>query len=567
MPQNEASVWIVRLELQRIQTFLFAVPRLRAMLGANALLGQAIRCELPGLARPPKCPPWQLEWPGDPPVRDGKDTLGGASGGWPAGDDPVESLTHGVLSRDGGHLRIAFKEPGQADAFIARARGYLDRTLPGLMYSLDRVQADSEVDAARCAVEDELADPFELPQLQVCTRSGTDVASEPAMTPEGEAIYISSATKAKEDAGEEFQKTRDTASRCDYISLLRAHMPRSEDQALPRDLDELSDSGGYLAVVHADGNRIGQRIKAHLSSLGELDWLAEECAVEHFFHGMRSAVRGALMEALRDVFTTDELDRHASLPYQLLMLGGDDLLLACHPRYALPFVERFAYRLKDRKLADGKPLSIGAGVIIAKHNLPFHRLHQLAESLGRSAKRAYLQYKPGAEKDALEERSVVDWSVLTASWGEDPLEMRCAHDHLVYGEGNDKVILGLTTKPYFVLEEHAADGDIQLPSLQALLATVKDLEEVAELPRSQLKDMLRRLGTGYLGAELAYQVLWQRMPESARDALRSLIDVDSLWIRVSGDKQPIRAITQLKDLVECLELRYLGRRKQEKRHD
>jgi hypothetical protein len=41
----------VHIELTRVQTWLFAVPRLRAMVGANALLGKILRDELPELAR------------------------------------------------------------------------------------------------------------------------------------------------------------------------------------------------------------------------------------------------------------------------------------------------------------------------------------------------------------------------------------------------------------------------------------------------------------------------------------------------------------------------------------
>lgn len=44
----------VHIEFQRVQTWLFAVPRLRAMVGANTLLGETLRVELPELARQKK---------------------------------------------------------------------------------------------------------------------------------------------------------------------------------------------------------------------------------------------------------------------------------------------------------------------------------------------------------------------------------------------------------------------------------------------------------------------------------------------------------------------------------
>jgi len=41
----------VHIELSRVQTWLFAVPRLRAMVGANTLLGETLSVKLPKLAR------------------------------------------------------------------------------------------------------------------------------------------------------------------------------------------------------------------------------------------------------------------------------------------------------------------------------------------------------------------------------------------------------------------------------------------------------------------------------------------------------------------------------------
>ena len=42
--QNKQRVYI---EFQRVQTWLFAVPRLKAMVGANALLGEVLRVNAP----------------------------------------------------------------------------------------------------------------------------------------------------------------------------------------------------------------------------------------------------------------------------------------------------------------------------------------------------------------------------------------------------------------------------------------------------------------------------------------------------------------------------------------
>ena len=41
-PEQPAG-WLVEIEVKRIQTYLFAVPRLPVMIGANALMGETLR--------------------------------------------------------------------------------------------------------------------------------------------------------------------------------------------------------------------------------------------------------------------------------------------------------------------------------------------------------------------------------------------------------------------------------------------------------------------------------------------------------------------------------------------
>ncbi len=52
----------VQIDFERVQSWLFAVPRLRAMVGANTLLGEVLRIRLPDLARqaPSSTVTWRL---------------------------------------------------------------------------------------------------------------------------------------------------------------------------------------------------------------------------------------------------------------------------------------------------------------------------------------------------------------------------------------------------------------------------------------------------------------------------------------------------------------------------
>ena len=96
---------------------------------------------------------------------------------------------------------------------------------------------------------------------------------------------------------------------------------------------------------------------------------------------MRVAVRQALIEALNKTFCPDNFNKIKKVdkngnkirPYQFLMLGGDDILLLTRPQDAFQFLVDFAEELKKHPVPDEehKPISIGAGVVIASHKLPF----------------------------------------------------------------------------------------------------------------------------------------------------------------------------------------------------
>src|SRR5690606_23945821 len=103
------------------------------------------------------------------------------------------------------------------------------------------------------------------------------------------------------------------------------------------------------------------------------------------------------------------------------MPGGDDPLMGTRAETALPFVVELCGELKalqDNVGATDFKLTLGVGVVIAKHTIPIHRLHEVAEQLASSAKRRYRGL------DADKKCSVVDWAVFTTAWVDDPAEVR-----------------------------------------------------------------------------------------------------------------------------------------------
>ncbi len=548
---------IVKIELLRVQTYLFAVPRLRVMVGANALLGEAIRVDLPKLAAKEKCKSMRISSDiAEPPKADSNDPLDKCANKEDR-DDPSVLYERGILTRDGGHFQAVFGDEPSANEFKRLATDLLAKKLPGLRYEItmkevpERREPDEKEDErekpAKAASEISIVD---LPLFQVCEESGNGPASRSQQFEGEDPRYFSLDVHQRKKKGEEFFSEEGTK---DIVGLFRnkLHLSKMKD---PKDLEDLCGTD-YLAVIHADGNGIGKRFIAwrdqHKDNGDtESDFLKKEAHGEKFYHSMRVAVRKSLVAALENTFREYSRDEKQVRPYHLLMLGGDDLLLVCRAPYALRFVKEYAKELIQYHLCDGKPLTIGAGVVIASHKFPFHRLHALAEELASSAKRLY--------RSMDKEVSVVDWMVVTQSWSEDPIDARKRDSIVRYDVDHTSETLLLTGRPYPILKVEG-NGEDSLNSLEALLKAADNLKsEDSKAARSQLKGLCYELGKGRISGEL----IFKELPESTRKALGG-VKINEPWKHLDGNTWR----THLLDLVDISEIPHLQMKSQKEGSD
>jgi hypothetical protein len=485
------TVQRVHIELSRVQSWLFAVPRLRAMVGANALLGETLRVALPKLARDPGRD-WMLAPSNEAyPCADGSDPLKDH-------DDPAADAKAGVFSRDGGHFEAQFARG--AEAFSDEAADLLRSNLPGLRF---RVSIDGE---PRTKSGVHLS--TELPVLAPCEWTGRGLAS--AIVEQGDERPEVALDVAKRH--EAARRTEDGTA-VDVASLLCA---KTKLKKLERaqELKELAGNG-YLALIHADGNGVG-------SGAGKTD---SERAT--FFYRNRVLLRRGVQKAI-DTHCPDS----GQAPLIPLMLGGDDLLLVTRAEIALPFVVTLCEELDAlQKNSNGFKLTLGVGVVLAKHTIPIHRLHAVAEQLASSAKRRFRGLKEAEAK-----RSVVDWAVFSTAWVDDPEEVR-RRDWL-RGSGNELRVL--SQRPVDVI------GDGRPDSLQRL---VRGAQQLARSPRSQFRYLVDQLPRGRALSELAFAEL----PPEAKGLLAKA-GVTELWRRAGT-----ASTTALLDLVEIAEIARLGR--------
>lgn len=157
--------------------------------------------------------------------------------------------------------------------------------------------------------------------------------------------------------------------------------------------EELANAG-WVAVVHADGNRVGEAILR----LGKTGSVGD-------FAVFSTQLEKATSDAFKEACGIAEVAGRGNwlLP---LIVGGDDVTFVCDARVAVPVVR--AYLTAFERLSAGITgvsghLTAAAGIAVVKPHYPFHAAYRLAEELARRAKRSQVP-APG--------RSAYDFHVL-----------------------------------------------------------------------------------------------------------------------------------------------------------
>jgi hypothetical protein len=287
---------------------------------------------------------------------------------------------------------------------------------------------------------------------------------------------------------------------------------------------------------------VGNRATAAAETVKVTDrasFLRQEAAFERFHHGNRVGLRKAVTTALEATFGSDKDSKYR--PFQLLMLGGDDLLLVCQAKKAMPFVESLCATLAQPD--EAKPLTLGIGVAIAAPNLPIHRLVDLADDLATSAKRLFRRLDSEGQP-----ASVVDWHVETGSWTPEIGSHRRRTELVRYGSET----CALIQRPLRVLEDRREADEAAPPQLDRLAGLTRAAAATKGAARNKLRKMSAALSQGRLAAEAALEDLPPETLRILRD--RTRVGLTELW------RSPADGlwVTPFKDLVELTEIANLA---------
>lgn len=386
--------FVIQIDIPSIKSYVFGTDPLNEMRGASALLDQLNRCEMGRVLR---------EHLGESAVEQIYASGGAAQFRAQLCDQSeVEAACRSLVLRlrdqTGGEVRAAYGVAplGSDDSYreavhLAHYRLRCQREFEGVRYS-----------AATLPVVKECSSASHLP-----------AACRVDWGMEGAAL-LSEASRRKVKAGQEARAGDLWYGWMEYLREA-GPWPKEESWSALRckeitKVGESSSRHGYLGVVYADGNAMGRIVQA----------LDRPDTCRHFSRIVDQSIRTACFSGLAEVTEREvelirkQADQHIAaspdatgvLPADILLLGGDDLLVALPADRALDFAlhvssefERLtraeiaslrddvARQFFQERIGD-RGFTISCGVAIARSAHPFYLLLDLAEQLQRNAKRA-----------------------------------------------------------------------------------------------------------------------------------------------------------------------------------
>lgn len=286
------------------------------------------------------------------------------------------------------------------------------------------------------------------------------------------------------------------------------------------DIGALSTPRNYLGFIYIDANSLGQLLQCP----GTVDTL------QKLARGVDQRLREVTFSAIAKLL---QPAKKAVLPFEIILLGGDDLVLVTVADKALRVAQKILQDFVVKPI-EGEKLSLSAAVILAHDSFPMASFFRLASEALRLAKRRR------AEGEAKFADGAIEFVVVSSSGAQNLSASREEWKGQTVGAERT---LWLTARPYSIAD------------FAHLRHSIRQLKAV-RFPRSRLhylyESLFRSLATSEVEATIAAtEVLGRLGRADAQKALRTFFDTFSCsplpW---QIDRRRSVWTTPLLDLVE-----------------
>lgn len=257
------------------------------------------------------------------------------------------------------------------------------------------------------------------------------------------------------------------------------------------DKHKKKNAKNYLAVVHIDGNTMGQAIRGFvqaqksgpIESLNALKKLSAE--INRVYHD-------ALKEAICETFKS----ARGEIPFRPIITDGDDITFICKSEDAFGVTEKFIRCIEKEKaeIAEDLKFTAGAGIAFVKTGFPFSTAYNIAEQCCKNAKEKTI------ERDE-RGKSSVDFHICYSGITTDVSEYRKRFFELPFAEQK----YALTLRPYiFGAQRERYDYH------KGFLEVGERIIKPGTVARSKLKGLRNAYGEGVLEAKTYGDFIYAR---------------------------------------------------------
>jgi hypothetical protein len=294
---------------------------------------------------------------------------------------------------------------------------------------------------------------------------------------------------------------------------------------LPEDLDNLAGTSNYIALLYADGNEMGKAVfkSENLNKFRELSQNIEK--------ELKNSIKSSIDPILKD--------NHKKLPFEILNMAGDDILMFIQGKYLFDFSLHLLETFQEScgEILDNPTMSLGATIF--RKTYPIQYAFYITNSLLKSAK--YFAKKQEKSESAL------SYIYLKA-----PIAMYSSEELLEYHYMSQHNVR-LTMRPFTLT---------QFKKLREIAGNVKKI-----LPSSQREAILRSFDEKSLKATMnfiKYQISGMTNGEDFLNEIKKLKEIFELndldgsnelpiWGKRETKGQKVHT-TPLLDLLELLEI-------------
>lgn len=198
-----------------------------------------------------------------------------------------------------------------------------------------------------------------------------------------------------------------------------------------KDLGGSKDTSNFIAVVHIDGNAMGNRVECMYKSQQEnkLPWEEFKAHLKKFSEAIDRDFKGAYEDMVDEVKKNLESGRLEDLslkeknfPVRRIITAGDDICFVSEGRIgiecAVSFIKALMKRVNEE---DGQRYAACAGIAIVHQKYPFYRAYELAESLCSNAKKFGVKWSNDKMGSKI---SAIDWHIEFGEMGDTLSEIR-----------------------------------------------------------------------------------------------------------------------------------------------